>query len=253
MEFPMFKKILTILAIPLCLLGCSEQKTETTRNKKVISVATCADYPPFEFLQNGEIVGFDIDLLQAVADKLGFEIQINDMSFDGILGSLQSNRIDLAISALTPTPERQKAVDFSDEYYSTEPVVVCSDLSPVHNVTNLTNLAIGVQAGSIYEAYANQDLQQITRTTVKSLPRVPELVQELKSRRISCILMGEQEAEALMRNNEGLRLVKIETNKAAGFAIAMPKGSPLREEINTALIALKANGTLDKIKAKWLK
>lgn len=249
----MMKKLLAFLLFPVLIAGCSEENKNASSKDKVYSVATSADYPPFEFLQDGKVVGFDIDLIHAIAANLGINIQINDMAFDGIIGSLQSKRTDFAISAITPTPERQNAADFSQEYYFTTPVIVCSDLSSVQNITDLTNLNIGVQAGTIYEIYANQDLQQITRSTIKSLTRIPELVQELKSRRISCILMGQQEAESLMKSIEGLRLVKIETNNAAGFAVAMPKGSPFKDKINNALDTLKANGTIDKIKAKWLK
>lgn len=248
----MFKKLLAALLLPL-VVGCSENdKNSTNADKETYSIATSADYPPFEFLKDGKIVGFDIDLVHAIAEKMGVKITVNDMSFDAILGSLKSNRIDMAISSITPTPERREAVDFSDEYYSTNRVLVCSDLSPVRNITDLTGLAIGVQAGSIYEIYANGDLHQIAAgITVKSLPRLPELLQELKTHRLSCLLMGEKEAEGLMKNTQGLRLVKID-DETAGFAIALPKGSKLLEKVNEALKQLNADGTIEKLQQKWL-
>lgn len=252
----MLKKFLsTLFIVPVLLAGCTdENKKAAAANKEVYSVAVSADYPPFEYLQDGKVVGFDIDLIQAVATKMGIKIKINDMSFDGILGSLASNRTDMAISSITPTEERKKAVDFSDEYYSTNQVLVCSDLSPVHNITDLTGMVVGVQAGSIYEIFANSDLKEkVAGLTIKSLPRAPELVQEVKTRRISCIYIGQKEAEGLMKNNEGLRLVKV-NNDNTGFstAIALPKGSPLREKINQALADLNADGTIEKLKQKWL-
>ncbi|WP_032112204.1 transporter substrate-binding domain-containing protein [Candidatus Paracaedibacter symbiosus] len=251
----MLKKLLgTLLIVSAFVAGCSDENTKSAAAEKgVYSVATSADYPPFEFLQDGKIVGFDIDLAQAIADKLGIKIQVNDMSFDGILGSLKSSRTDLAVSALTATPERKEAVDFSEEYYTTARVLVCSDLSPVRNITDLTGMALGVQAGSIYEIYANSDLKEkAAGVTIKTLPRVPELVQELKTRRISCILVGQKEAEILMKNNEGLRLVPLGDDDNAGFAIAMPKGSVLKEKVNQALAELNADGTIEKLKQKWL-
>lgn len=252
----MLKKLLNLLfAVPVFLAGCSdENKKSAAANKEVYSVATSADYPPFEYLQDGKIVGFDIDLIQAVATKMGIKIQINDMSFDGILGSLASNRTDMAISSITPTEERRKAVDFSDEYYSTTSVLVCSNAAPVHNATDLTGKAIGVQAGSIHETFANGGLKEkIPDLTAKSLPRIPELVQELKTGRVSCILMGETEANGLIKSAEGLRLVGIDsTSQPKGCAIAVPQGSSLREKINQALVDLKADGTIEKLKQKWL-
>lgn len=251
----MLKELLGFfLILPVFLSGCSDDnKKSAASEKEIYLVATSADYPPFEFLQDGKIVGFDIDLIHAVADRLNLKIQINDMSFDGILGSLKSNRTDLAISALTPTPERSQAVDFSNEYYSTNRTLVCSDLSSIHNITDVTGMSIGVQAGSIYEIYANSDLKKkVAGITIKSLPRAPELVQELKARRISCILLGQKEAELLIGKNGGLRLVEIGDTDATGFAIAMPKDSVLKEKINRVLAELTADGTIGKLKQKWL-
>lgn len=254
----MWQNLLSLkILLPLCILpllgGCSdENKKSANGEKEIYSVATSADYPPFEFLQNGKIVGFDIDMVHAIADKMGLKIIVNDMSFDGILGSLKSNRTDMAISAITPTPQRKEAVDFSEDYYSTQRVLVCSELSSVHNITDLTGVAIGVQSGSIYEIFANSDLKDMAAgISVKSLPRIPELVQELKTRRISCICLGQKEAEGLMKNTDGLRLVPLDED-TSGFAIALPKGSVLREKINQALLQLNADGTIEKLKQKWL-
>lgn len=245
------KGLTALLLLPL-IVGCGDETKQSNGDKKVYSLATSADYPPFEFLQDGQIVGFEIDLAQAIAEKMGIEISINDMSFDGILGSLVSNRTDMAISALTPTPERKQAVDFSDDYYSTNRVLVCSQLSPVQNITDLAGLAIGVQAGSIYEIYANSDLKELASgLTIKSMPRLPELVQELKTHRISCIFLGQKEGEGLIKNTEGLRLVPLDES-TLGFAIALPKGSVLREKINQALLQLNADGTIETLKQKWL-
>lgn len=247
------KGLLALLLLPL-VVGCSDETNQSKSNegKKVYSVATSADYPPFEFLQDGQIVGFEIDLAHAIAEKLGIEIRIDDMSFDGILGSLISQRADMAISAITPTPERKQAVDFSDEYYSTNRVLVCNELSTVRNITDLAGLTIGVQSGSIYEIYANSDLKEIAaRLTIKSLPRLPELIQELKTHRISCIFLGQKEGEGLIKSTDGLRLVTIDES-TLGFAIAFPKGSDLREKVNQALLQLNADGTIEKLKQKWL-
>lgn len=250
----MIKNFLGMLFIlPVLLVGCSDDNKKSAANKDVYSIATSADYPPFEYLQDGQIVGFDIDLIHAVAEKIGIKIQIKDMSFDGILGSLASNRTDMAISSISATPEREKAVDFSNDYYSTKHVLVCSDLSPIRTIVDLTGMVIGVQAGSIYEVFANSDLKEkIAGLTVKSLPRIPELVQEVKTRRVSCILMGHKEAEGLMNNNQGLRLISVGDNDPGfAIAIALPKRSLLREKVNQALAELSEDGTIEKLKQKW--
>lgn len=238
------------LALALTLTGCSDNDSD--KPKETYIVGTSADYAPFEFFKDNQITGYDIDVIHAIANKIGIKIEIKDMNFDGILGSLQSKRIDMAISALTPTPERQRAVDFSDIYYSTTNVLVCNDQSSVRAVTDLTGTVIGVQSGSIFEIYANSELKQnVGNIEIKSLPRIPDLMQELKTRRISCIIVGQKEGENMLSNQQGLRLVKIDSNES-GFAVALPKGSSLTPKINQALKDLVKEGTLEKLSAKWL-
>ena len=247
----MFKRFVALcVTMPLFLSACSEEKT----TDKTYVVATSADYAPYEFFKDNKIVGFDIDLIEAVASKIGIKIEIKDMNFDGILGSLQSKRIDMAISALTPTIERKRAADFSTQYFSTSNVLVCSDYSPVRALPDLTGMIVGVQSGSVYEIYANNELRtSIDRLEVKSLPRIPDLIQELKSRRISCLVVGVQEGVSMLKSQEGLRLVTIESAEKSGFAIALPKDSPLTEKVNVALEELKNDGTIQKLYDKWFK
>ncbi len=245
------KSIYTALLAGLVLLtGCSDDKGQKS-DEKTLTVATSADYPPFEFFKDGKIVGFDIDMITAVGEKMGRKVVIKDMSFDAILGSLQSNRVDAAVASMTPTEERLKAIDFSNVYLSTGKALVCSDTSSIRSTADLSGAVVGVQAGSTHETYVNEELRKNTdNLEIKSLSKVPDLVQELKSRRISCIVLGTSEAKTLMANHSGMRLVELPT-KETGSAIGLPKGSPLLPEINQALEALIKDGTIEKLKQKW--
>lgn len=241
----------SLLAGLMIFTGCSDDKGQQNKKDNALTVATCADYPPFEFYKDGKIIGFEIDLINAIGEKMGKSVTIKDMSFDAILGSLQSNRIDAAISAITPTDERKKAVDFSENYLTTGRTLICSDTSSIQSVADLSGAIIGVQAGSIHEIYANDDLRKNTdNIEVKSLGKIPDLLQELKSHRISCIVMGTSEAKTLMSNHSNLRLIDLST-QALGSAIAFPKGSSLVNEVNQALDALIKDGTIEKLKQKW--
>lgn len=237
-----------LLASFVFFTGCSDDKGQS---KDTLTIATCADYPPFEFFKDGQIVGFEIDVINAIAEKMGKKVIIKDMSFDAILGSLQSNRVDAAMSAMNPTPERAKAVDFSNVYLTTGRSLACSDTSSVHTTADLSGAIIGVQAGSTHEVYANDELRKNTdNIEVKSLAKIPDLLQELKAKRISCVLMGTSETKTMVANQTSLRLIEL-SDQNSGSAIALPKGSSLTADINQALDTLIKDGTIDKLKEKW--
>lgn len=236
------------------LWGCQDPTPQ--QQADVWIVGTSADYPPFEYFQDNKIIGFDIELIQEIGKRLGKTIEIRDMSFDGLLAALQSKRIDLAISAISPTLDRAKSVDFTRPYFSTETVLVCHTLSGIHSTAELAGMSFGVQAGSIYETYANSSLiQRFNPARIRSLPRIPDLVQELKSRRLSCLILGAEEAQRLVHTQKDFMILPLEQDSAHDiphFAIALPKDSPHRADVDTALAEIIADGTRNLLKNKWL-
>src|SRR3712207_2324662 len=119
--------VLTIVLLGGYLVGCNSNKggdissLEKIKSKGVLVVGTAPGYPPFEFIKSsngkGEVVGADIDLAKKIASELDVKLEIKAMEFDSILGALQGNKIDIALTAMTPTEERKKSLDFSDIYY----------------------------------------------------------------------------------------------------------------------------------------
>ncbi len=212
----------TLLVAVSMLSGCKEKGSQSTTNSLKIVVGTSADNPPFEFLKDGKIVGFDIALINEIGKQLKMDVEIKDMNFDGILGSLTSKRIDAAIAGLSATAERKKAVDFTQNYHSSTISMVFLTDSGIKSEKDVTDKTIGVQAGTLFEAYANGDLHnKISAYTVKSLPRIPDLIQDLKSGRIVCIIIGTAEAQNIMANHPGTTSLVIHNDP--GFAIALPK------------------------------
>lgn len=236
------KRLLTLVAVATSLIAC---KTEEKTDSDTLVVGLSADYPPFEYFKNGHIVGFDVSLIEALAKKIGKTVKIKDMNFDGIIAALQSNRIDVAISAISATPERKNAVDFTNTYYSGSIVMVCPQDSNIHAIEDLKGKTIGLQSGSIYEPYANGDLRaKLGALTVKTLPKIPDLIQDMKARRISCLIMGKTEADKIASEQPGLVVYPIDGTEV-DMAIALPKGSPLKDKLDAALAEMKADGSLE--------
>ena len=243
------KKLLSIACTALAVISCND---DTKKTDSQLTVGVSADYPPFEYFSDGKIVGFDIELLEEIAKRLQLTVEFKDMNFDGIIAALQSKRIDLGVSAISATEERKKAVDFSDNYFAGSIVMVCQKDSDIKQVSDLSGKTIGLQSGSMYEPYANSDLsQQAPNLIIKTLPKVPDLIQDMKSGRLSCIIMGKTEGDLLVKQQSDFKVISL-IGSEIEIAIAFPKGSSLRDKVNTVLNDMKKDGSLDQLITKWL-
>lgn len=243
-----------LIAIMTVMSGCKEKKNALT-------VGSSIDYPPFEYFQNGEMTGFDVELVHEIGKRLDKEVIIKDMPFDAIIGALQTGRINMSVSSIAPTVERQKSVSFSTVYYQTTYAVVSHKKLPIKSFDELKEKVVGVQLGTIYENYLKESLIQKPvlqqSIIIRALTKVPDLIQDLKSGRITCIVMGHQEAKAVIELNTDLmiqELPKLEssTTTTGGIAIAFPKESPLVADVNKILEDMKTDGTLEALTKKWL-
>jgi polar amino acid transport system substrate-binding protein len=244
-----FSKLMGIIVTACAFLTACEEKKPGSGN--TLTVGVSADYAPFEYFKDGQIIGFDIDLMNEIGKRLNKEIKFKDMSFDAILGSLSTSRIDAAISSITPTNERRKTVDFSKEYIKSKRVLVCKATSSINSVSDLAGEAIGVQAGSTHETYANETLTQDVNVKVKSLTKVPDLLQDMEIGNVSCLILGVAEAEAIKDSRPNIKLINL-PGEVSGAAIAFPKGSPLKAQVDEILAGIEADKTLDALKEKWL-
>lgn len=245
--FPKFVSTISSLICASFLLKGCDSKTDSS-DKNTLIVGVCADYPPYEYYSDGKIVGFDVELVTEIGNRMGKTIEIKDMSFGSLLGSLQSGTIDMAISSITPTPEREKMVDFSNPYYVSSVALICRSGENINSLKDLEGLSVGVQQGSTYENLARG---QLTSSTVHSFERVPDAIQALKSNRIAGIYLGNNEAYAIKKTYPELDLVTIsETNNP--MAISFPKGSKLRDKVNDVLTTLDKEDFLSTLTGKWL-
>lgn len=247
----MMKKLFLSLCAVVALSGCGDNKKPT--DKDTLTVVTSADYPPYEYFEDGKIVGLEMDIVEEVAKRLGKKIDIKDMSFDGILGALQSGRADIAAASLSATPERVKAVDFSTTFYDDSRVIICQDTSSIKALIDIVGNTVGVQAGSTHEAFAQKELPNLVGDVKsKSLSKVPDLIQDMKAGRISCLMLGATEGMAIVGQNPNMRTIPVPSENS-GFGLALPKNSPLTVKVNAIIKDMLQDGTIEAIKKKWIK
>lgn len=265
----MKKKISLLLVLVLLisiLSGCGKAQVESSdkvksevesytlegiKNKGKIIMGTSADYPPFEthVMVDGvdQIVGFDIELAKYIADELGVGLEIKDMDFDKLLGGLSTGMLDIVIAAMNPSPERLEEANFTDIYYESKHTVLIhkDNASSITTLEDLNGKTIGVQLGTTQEKFAT-DMEGVE---VLSLTTNPELVMNLKTKKIDCVIMEEFVAKSFAKANDDLIVVEgINIDSGSeGVAIALKKGNnELTEKLNEILADAKAKGLIEK-------
>lgn len=230
----------------------SEESSETSsEDKQVLEMATSADFAPFESRNtDGDIVGFDIDLANHIADELGYELKITDMKFDGLIGALQNERVDMVLAGMSATESRQQNVDFSTPYNYSGEMFVTLDGSDITSLEDLEGKTVGVQLGTIQEEGAKK-IQEDVDFELKTVDDGPILIQELNSNRIDVAYMDKAVAEGYIEE-QGLAGFKDPTSSTPGMAVAFPKGSDLVEEVNAVIEEAEESGKLQELKDEWL-
>ena len=254
------KKLLTLMLLSLvvvlgaCGTSTDENSNSGSSDKKVLVMGTSADYAPFEYIdtaKSDDIIGFDIDLANALGEKLGYEIQVKDMDFSGLISALQSGKVDLVLSGMSPTPERAENVDFSDVYYTSRDLVITTKDSKIESVQDLAGKTVGVQLGSIQEDAA-KEIAKTVKVTVENRDRIPQLIQEIKAGRFDAAIIEDVVATGYLNKEDTLTSFPAkEANEDAGSAIAFPKGSDLTEKFNAELKKMQDSGEIDELVVKW--
>lgn len=253
------KPFIALFASSALLLGAcgndntSEGDSGAPGEKKVLEMATSAEFAPFESRNpEGDIVGFDIDLANYIADELGYELEITDMKFDGLIGALQNDRVDLVIAGMSATESRKKNVDFSTEYNHSGEMFVTVKGSELTSLESLEGKNVGVQLGTIQEEGAKSIIaDEDINFELKALDDSGALIQEILSGRIDAAYMDKQVALGYIEAQD-LGAFDDPTTASPGMAVAFPKGSELVEEVNGVLAEMEESGELDKLKEQWL-
>ncbi|MFZ7945163.1 transporter substrate-binding domain-containing protein [Neobacillus sp. 19] len=254
------KKALVIVATMIMMVGLlaacgtGEKANKKSGDKKVLVMATSADYPPFEYVETGksdDIIGFDVDLANALAKKLGYEVKVKDMDFSGLVQSLKSGQADFVLAGMSPTEKRKKNVDFSDIYYTASHLIISKKDSGIETLEDLKGKTVGVQLGSIQEGKADEINKQVP-IKIENRDRIPDLIQELKSGRLDAAIIEDTVAKGFLEKEQELNGFAISDDPdEAGSAIAFPKNSDLTEKFNKELKKMKENGELQELIVKW--
>lgn len=243
----MFKKLSLLSSLLLMasfLVSCDRRHDDS-----VWVVGTSADNPPYEFIENGEVVGFDIDLITAIGAHLGKDIEIKNMDFHGLIAALSNDSVDLVIAGVSVTNERKERVDFSMPYTSANIAILFRSASEFENMENLKGKIVGAQLGTIWSYVANQMAIKY-KSKVSALSSNLMLVEELKTKRVDAVVLEVSQAEQFAAKNKNLSFFPVK-EYGSTFAIAIPKGSPLKNNIDHTIKSLRKNGTIQKLEEKW--
>ena len=217
-----------------------------------LTVGTASGFPPYEFLDTSasdgkKIDGIDIKLAEAVAKKLGVKLEIQDMTFQSLLSSLTTGKVDIAVSAINPTEERKKTVDFSDSYLEGKQTLLVrkEDAGKYKTLSDFDGKRIGVQKSTIQEKLANE---QIKNAQIVALPKVADALLELETGKVDAVPVQNIVGGQYLLTNSYLSATDIYfSNYSGGAAVAVPKESAdVIKVINEVIAENKANGNIDK-------
>jgi len=221
----------------------------TTVEAGKLTMATNAAFPPYEMTTDaGEFEGIDIETAQAIADKLGLELQIDDMDFDAALLSVQQGKADIVMAGVTVTDERKAVMDFSDNYATGIQSIIVPEGSDIASPDDLAGKKIGTQRGTTGYIYCSDDFGD---ENVVAYDDGLTAIQALNNGQVDAVVIDNAPAKEFVAANPGL--VILDTSYAEeDYAIGMAKGSSLEDAVNAVLEELKADGTLQSIVDKYI-
>ena len=228
----------------------------TTVNDGVLTMATNAQFPPYEYYEGEKIVGIDAEIVAAIAEKLGLDYVIEDMEFDSIITSVQTGKADIGLAGMTVTDERKEAVNFTESYATGKQVIIVTEDSAITSVDDLfaegASHVIGVQRNTTGDLYTTWDLEDAGLATIDRYSKGAEAVQALKTGKVDCVVIDNEPAKAFVAEVDGLKILETEYIEEQ-YAAAMNKDNEaLYEAVNGALKELIADGTVQSIIDKYI-
>lgn len=230
--------ILPLIIMLLIITGCSKKE-----NKLVL--VTEAGFAPYEYYEDGEIVGVDIDIAKYLADSLGLELEVKDVAFDSIINEVKTGKADIGAAGISYSEERAKQVDFTINYATSKQVVIVKNDSTITNIqdlNNIKNLKVAVQLGTVADTYITDNYKSATITRQK---KVLASIQDLKTNKVDCVVLDELPAKEMLKEYDDLKILSdplFEDN----YGMVVKKGNEeLLNSVNQALEKLKNEGKID--------
>ena len=237
--------VLALVMAAACLTACGGAKGATLKSVQKagkLLIATRPDFPPFESLEGGEVVGIEIDILKLICDDLGVELEIVQMDFDSVLIGIQAAKYDCAMSGITVTPARQKNMLFTDPYYNAAQVIVVAEGSPITGKADLAGKVASVQTGTTAESGCQDE-----GIEVQAFAANADAKAALTTGKVDAWVVDNLTAMQMVEEGDGLVILDEKmTEEPYAFAFAMGS-EDLVAAINEALNELIADGTVESI------
>lgn len=244
---------LAVGVVALVVSGCGGGDDDTSGNgggNAALTVGSDVPYPPFEEFgaSKSEFTGFDVELLEAVAEAIGRKAEFQDTSFDTIFRDLAQGKFEAVASATTITPEREKSVDFTDPYYLSEQAILVKEGSDIDSVEQLNGATVAVQQGTTGQEFVEKEAEA---GEVRPFPEGPDAVKAVQSGTSDAAVIDYPVAQDAVEKSTGIEIsAAIPTEEQYGFVVAQGEGE-LLDELNEGLTEVKEDGTYARIYKKW--
>ena len=234
------KEVYKFLLCLICLFiitGCGKKD-----DSKLIMV-TEAGFAPYEYYENGEVVGVDVDIAKEIAKELGKELVIKDIAFDSIINEVRTGKADSGAAGISYIAERAKKVDFSINYSVSKQVVIVKEDSSINSINNIGDKKIAVQLGSVADTYVTENYKNAEIVRQK---KYLAAIEDLKVGKVDLVVMDELPAKEIIEKNDGIKILYGElTNDSYGM-IVKKGNTELLETVNKVLNRLSSDGSIDK-------
>ena len=230
------KRLCLIIFIMILMCGC------TKKNENQLVMVTEAGFAPYEYYENGEVVGVDVDIAKEIAKYLGKKLVVKDIAFDSIINEVKTGKADFGAAGISYSDDRAKNVDFSINYAISKQVVIVNNNSSIANVNGISNKKIAVQLGSIADTFVTEKYKSANVVRQK---KYLAAIEDLKTGKVDCVVMDELPAKEIVSKNDGIKILDGSlTNDSYGMIVK--KGNKeLLDAINTVLQNLKDEGKID--------
>jgi glutamine transport system substrate-binding protein len=260
--FIMIKKgaiIAVVIALLTALAACGKSAAPSSSSsaggeeaKKKVIVGTDAAFAPFEYMDKGKIVGFDVDLLDAVMKEAGIDYELKNIGWDPLFAALQSKEIDMAISGITINDKRKQTYDFSVPYFEATQMIMVKENSPIKNALDLKGKVIGVQNATTGQEAVEKLLGK--SDNIKKFETTVVAIMELLNGGVDAVVTDNAVANEYVKNNPNKKIKTIADPKhfeSEFYGLMFPKGSDLKPKVDEALKKLIKNGKYAEIYKKW--
>lgn len=230
------KRLGLIIFIMILMCGCSK------KDENQLVMVTEAGFAPYEYYENGEVVGVDVDIAREIAKYLGKTLVVKDIAFDSIINEVKTGKADFGAAGISYSDDRAKNVDFSINYAISKQVVIVNNNSSITNVNGISNKKIAVQLGSIADTFVTEKYKNANVVRQK---KYLAAIEDLKTGKVDCVVMDELPAKEIVSKNEGIKILDGSlTNDSYGMVVK--KGNKeLLDAINMVLQNLKDEGKID--------